>query len=564
MPGAISRVDAARWALEALVVCAFAAILVVGVAGPADIAIPGMVLRLRGIGRLAAIAAAALLLRVALGLRRTSRHEWLSETAATVFRVTVLTILVSDLGLVLGHLVMACGGLDSAGYLGSARLFLSGRLTAYQPVARVLPFVNATTAVAPLGFVASATPYFIAPRFPPGLPLVMATGTLLGGRAAPFFVAPALGIGLVTLTYVMTRRMAGSTTAALGAVMVATDPVFIHMTLQPMSDVPATFWVVLAGFLLWRPAPRPVFGGLAAGLAILTRPPLVLAAVAIALMTKWSDRRRPLLFACVTGVFVVALMALQSHIYGHALTSGYGSAGQLFTLSALRTQLALYGKWLLVVHTPLLVLLFAAGARANPRLAWRAGAVFMATAAPYLVYAPRFEDWEILRFLLPTLPFVFISCASGVVWLANGINHPLRAHIVATVVAIAIAAGSYAFLLDHSTFDLHVSEMKYPLVGEWFARNTPQNAVAISALHSGSLRFYSDRATLRMEALPEGALLETVNALQRAAYVPYVVLEQGDEYEEFEHRFHPDAIGSLTITPEARIRGVQVLRLATR
>jgi hypothetical protein len=188
----------------------------------------------------------------------------------------------------------------------------------------------------------------------------------------------------------------------------------------------------------------------------------------------------------------------------------------------------------------------------------------MATAAPYLVYAPRFEDWEILRFLLPTLPFVFISCASGVVWLANGVNHPLRANIVATVVAIAIAAGSYAFLLDHSTFDLHVSEMKYPLVGEWFARNTPQNAVAISALHSGSLRFYSDRATLRMEALPEGALLETVNALQRAAYVPYVVLEQGDEYEEFEHRFHPDAIGSLTITPEARIRGVQVLRLATR
>ena len=545
-------------------VCACAAMAVIAVAGDTHLAIGGAMLRRQGVGRLAALAAASLVLRVILGIRRTSPRERLGETTAAVFRLTALTILASDLGLVLGHLVMACGGLDSAGYLGSARLFLSGLLTDYAPIGLSLPFPNATAAAAPLGFVPAATPFFIAPRFPPGLPLVMAAGMALGGRTAPFFVAPALAVGAVAVTYVMARRTAGSTAAALAAVMIATGPVFLNMALQPMSDVPATFWVALAGFFLWRPSPRPIIGALAIGMAILTRPPLALTALALGLTTTWPDRRRALLFTGLTAAFVVALLALQSHIYGQALTSSYGSARQLFTLSALGPQLALHGKWLLVVHTPLLVLLFAVGAVASPHLAYRAGTVFVATAAPYLIYAPRFEDWEILRFLLPGLPFVFIVCASGVVWLAKGDRHALRAQMVATVLAAMISVGSYAFLSDHHVFDMHVHEMKYPLVGEWFAKNTPRNAVAIAALHSGSLRFYGNRAVLRIEALPDGMLLETVRSLQRAAYVPYLVIEQGDEYEELARRFHPDAIGSLTVTPEARIRGVQILRLQAR
>jgi hypothetical protein len=392
----------------------------------------------------------------------------------------------------------------------------------------------------------------------------MAAGMALAGRTAPFFVAPALAVGTVAVTYVMARRTADSTVATLAAVMIATGPVFLNMALQPMSDVPATFWVALAGFFLWRPSPRPIIGALAIGMAILTRPPLAVTALALGLTTTWPDRRRALLFTGLTAAFVGALLALQSHIYGQALTSGYGSAGQLFTLSALGPQLALHGRWLLVVHTPLLALLFAAGAVANPRLAYRAGIVFVATAAPYLIYAPRFEDWEILRFLLPGLPFVFLACASGVVWLAAGHGHALRAQMVSTVLSAMIAVGSYAFLSDHHVFDMHVHEMKYRLVGEWFATNTPPNAVAIAALHSGSLRFYADRAVLRIEAVPDGMLLETVRSLQHAGYVPYAVLEQGDEYEDLERRFHPAASGPLTITPEARVRGVQMLRLEAR
>jgi hypothetical protein len=555
------RGEAAHRALEGVIACAAAAVIIAAVGGAARIALPGLAIPLRGVLRPALVAAFALAGKVVLGIRGTPRGEWLDRAAGAAFRLTVLTVLLSDLGLVLAHLVASCGGLDSSGYLNAARLFLSGSLTLYAPVARALPFADATAAAAPLGFVAAATPYFIAPRFPPGLPLVMAASAL-AGRTAPFLVAPALGTAAVGTLYVTAKRSADATTGALAAVMLATSPVFLYMALQPMSDVPATFWIVLVAFFLWRPAPRPLLAALAGGMAILTRPPLALTVAALAVTTAWPDRRRPVLFTLISGLFVVTLLALQHHLYGSALTSGYGSAHQLFTLSVLGGQLALYGKWFLSVEGPLVIGLFAAGAVANPRGAWRAALVFGATAAPYLVYAPRFEDWEILRFLLPAIPFVAIVCANGVVWLSRAGLHPARARIAATIVAAAVAAGSYAFLRGQHAFELATLELKYPMVGEWFDRNAPANAVAIASLHSGSLRYYSGRAVVRIDAVPEGMLSATVRALERAGYQAIAVLEQGDEFDELDRRARADA--SLVITPEARIRGVYVVRLSVR
>ena len=553
----------ARWALEAIVVCFAAAIVAAAVADTRP-PLPAAVERALTLWPAVAIAVAALAIRVRLGVTRTGSGSWARETADVLCRVTILTILAADLGLVLGNLVIACGGLDSAGYVGSARLFLAGRLVEYQPIVRVLPFADATAAAAPLGFVPAATPEFIAPRFPPGLPLVMAASMAIGGRIAPFFLPPVFAAATVAIVFVMTRRMAGGLTAGLAAVMVATGPVFLDLSLQPMSDVPATFWLTAAGFLLWRPAPRPALGALAAGMAILTRPPLALAVIAAGAVTAWPDRRRAVTFAGIVALFVGGLLALHARIFGHALASGYGSPGQVFTFSALAEQTMLHVKWLLVVYTPLLVLLFAAGARARRRLAGQAAIVFVATAVPYLIYAPRFDSWETSRFLLPGLPFVLMVCACGVTWLAKSDTRPVRARLVTALAAVGCAAASFWFTSTHHVFDLDVQEMKYAAVGNWFAKNTPPNAVAIASLHSGSLRIYSDRVTLRMEAIPGDLLLDTVRSLQRASYVPYVVLEGGDEYEDYVRRFRPDGIPALAVVPETRIRGVLILRLTAR
>src|SRR5688572_18207132 len=115
-----------------------------------------------------------------------------AQAATACFWLTIAVILVTVLRLVVTSVVTACGGLDSAGYVGSARLLLSGHLMAYEPIARVLPFPDATAAAAPLGFVQAGQPYYISPRFPPGLPLVMALTASVAGRIGPFVVAPAL------------------------------------------------------------------------------------------------------------------------------------------------------------------------------------------------------------------------------------------------------------------------------------------------------------------------------------------------------------------------------------
>jgi hypothetical protein len=486
-----------------------------------------------------------------------------AHAATACFWLTIAVILVTELRLVVTHVVTTCGGLDSAGYVGSARLLLSGHLMQYEPIARVLPFPNATAAAAPIGFVAAGQPYFISPRFPPGLPLLMAV-TLAGGRAGPFVIAPALAIATVWLVFRFARHTADPVTAGLAATITAITPIFVLMALQPMSDVPATFWMVLAGSFLWRPRPRGTAAALAASMAILTRPPLLLAALALGVTTKWETRRQAVTFAAIVSATTAIFVALQRHLYGNAYVSGYGTAGQLFALAALPHNLWFYGGWLFVVCTPLLPLLFAIGAVADPRLALRAGAVFLAVSAPYLIYAPPFEDWEILRFLLPGLPFVFVVCAKGFVAIGRPVDHPARAYVVATIAAIVLAGGSYAFLQRQHVFDIAVQEQRYRDVGEWFGAHTPPHAVAISSLHSGSLRIYAGRPTVRAELMPDASLIETVRALERAGYVPYLALEQGDEYEEFDRRFHPLSDAALDVVPEGRVRGVAFLRLTIR
>jgi hypothetical protein len=485
--------------------------------------------------------------------------------AASLFGVLALTLLAWQARLVFGNLVKSCGGLDSAGYLGESRLLLTGHLTEVVPVARALPFdaATATSAAAPLGFVPSAMPFTIAPRFPPGFPIVLAIARATAGPSAPFFIPPLFAFGAVLCVALIVRARMGPIAAGLAGVLLACSPVFVDMALQPMSDAPAMFWTMLAACLAWGARPRPIASGFAAGMAILTRPPLALAVLVLLLVTRWLTWRRAATFGGVVGAFVAVLLAMQWQMYGHPLRSGYGTASQLFTWASLVPNTRLQITWLLTIHTPIVALLFAAGAWFDRAFAWRAGLMFLAVAFPYFVYAPRFEDWEILRFLLPGLPFVAAVCACGVVGLA-GTARPVAAAAAAAIVAVAAVAWSFHVVSDRHVLDLREPERKYPLAASWFAAHTTGRAVAIAALHTGSLKYYTGRPTLRMEALPDGRLGETLSALQDAGYEPYAVLEQGDEFEEFRRRFQPDAIVRLTQEPLVQIRGVYFIRLTMK
>jgi hypothetical protein len=149
-------------------------------------------------------------------------------------------------------------------------------------------------------------------------------------------------------------------------------------------------------------------------MATLTRPPLLLAVIAVAATARWPLDRRTFAGAAIIAAFTAALVAIQWRLYGHPLMSGYGSAGSLFALGAIPGNTAVHLKWLTINYTPLAFVAFAAGARRDRRLAVRAVVTLLAVALPYALYASRFDDWEVTRFLLPGWVFVLLVCASGV------------------------------------------------------------------------------------------------------------------------------------------------------
>ena len=114
------------------------------------------------------------------------------------------------------------------------------------------------------------------PTYSPGLPMVMAAFKAVGGPNAVYYVVPLLGALTVWLTFVLGSRLAGPLAGLLAAAALLVSPAFLFQLMWPMSDVPAAAWWLLAIVLAIRGTTWSCAGaGLAAALAVLTRPNLV-------------------------------------------------------------------------------------------------------------------------------------------------------------------------------------------------------------------------------------------------------------------------------------------------
>src|SRR5438552_2779235 len=64
----------------------------------------------------------------------------------------------------------------------------------------------------------------------------------------------------------------------------------------------------------------------------------------------------------------------------------------------------------------------------------------------------------------------------------------------------------------------------------------PRQGVFITGLHSGSIRYYADRLTLRYDLLQPGWLDTAITTLAARGYRPFLVLEEGEE-PDFRRQF---------------------------
>jgi len=113
-------------------------------------------------------------------------------------------------------------------------------------------------------------------------------------------------------------------------------------------------------------------------------------------------------------------------------------------------------------------------------------------------------------------------------------------------------------------FQLAQLESRFVRVGKYVDERLPQNALVITGLESGSVRYYSGRRTIVWDALDTDWLDGVIRFSRERGLEPYVVLESWEE-PLFRMRFPNSAIARLDWPPIAEVASrVRVFRPADR
>jgi hypothetical protein len=445
-------------------------------------------------------------------------------------------------------------GADSFGYVSQAYLWLDGDIRIDQPFAQEVPWPHGRMSLAPLGY-REGGDGTIVPTYASGIPLIMAAFILLFGACGPYFVTPLFGALLVAGTFVLGWRLTGSRSAALAAsLLMASSPAFLFNVMWPMSDTAtAALWVASMCALTW-PGLRPaILAGMLAGVAVLVRPnlaPLAIAGILAAetwARTDGTPRWRRAAVFLASGIIPAALAvaAVNAHLYGSPLLSGYGPAEGLYALAFLTVNVRQYASWLVETEGAALWILalplvWKAARPAGMRVMLPLVVFAVIVCLSYLFYLP-FAEWWYLRFLLPAFPVVFVGLSS----ILLAITRARGSRLVLAGLTIIVLAGVSArvrMALDRDVLATGLVESRYQAIAQFVERGLPPNAAILSMQHSGSIRFYAGRLTIRYEFFSAARLPDALQWLRDRGYSPYLLLE---DWEEKDYRARFAAAGPL-------------------
>lgn len=397
------------------------------------------------------------------------------------------------------------GGSDSSGYLNNAKLLRQGRVKVEQRAIPGLPPEKLPSyAYVPLGFMPVGRREMV-PTYPVGLSLFfVALSPLTGAEAAPNVTVWLHALAGVALMFALARAAGLPVSgAALGALLLGASPLYLFISLQALSDVPALVWSTAAVLCAWHGRRKnrwALAAGAAVAVAVLMRPSDLLILLPVALCLGFNWRRWAWLGlggapgAVFLGLFNFAL-------YGNPLSTGYGPVEQIFSWAYAPLSLASYATWLPVLLTPAAILVVAL-----PWLAWRGPRLFVAVLAVwmagfagfYAFYFHTHENWSYLRFLLPAFPagLVAILLAGQ----AMAARWSIRiAGITAAFAAMAVLAWDGFWTHRLSVLGISEGEYKYVQVARWAQAHLPENAVIAVMQTSGSMFYYTPFTLVRYE-----------------------------------------------------------------
>ncbi len=489
---------------------------------------------------------------------------WLHRWAARVLPFTVPMAAMAALYVGIHYGSFAAAGSDSYGYVSQARFWLNGIPRVQQPWVLDFPWDNREWIFSPLGYRPFSPDGTIVPTYPAGLPMLMAVFLAVFGANGPFYVAPVLAALAVWFTYMLGRDTTGSrSVGALAAALLVASPAFLTHVMVPMSDVPAAAgWTLVAVLALKQ---KPLAAGIVTGLALFIRPNLILLALMPGFAWRWKPE--PLVrFATGLVPGIVAVMIVNFLLYGGPLTNGYGTLVELYAFGALPLNLRNYIAWLVQTETPLILLavipLFVRTAlheesgdvSARACLSALVGLTFLS----YVFYA-TFDHWFYLRFLLPAYPALLVQMVAALRWLAWKIPVEARVPAIALICAAIIPFGVNAGRHE-GVFNVAAYEGRHIRAAQEVASRTPPDAIVLAVQHSGSVRYYADRITLRYDWLKDDALDSALRDVTAKGRRVFLVVDDAEE-KEFRARFSPSNRGAQLGEPIARVPSSPEVRL---
>jgi hypothetical protein len=305
----------------------------------------------------------------------------------------------------------------------------------------------------------------------------------------------------------------------------------MFQTFEPMSDVPATAWWTAAWAMALAPAGLlSAFGaGVSVAAAILTRPNLApLAIIMLPVIASGVPRwRRIALFAAAAAGGCAIIAAFNALLYGSPLASGYGPLDRLFGREHAAPNLARYTRWMLELHTPIVALALCAPLARRSRIVTWMWIFCAAVGASYLFYL-AYDQWPFARFLLPSLPVLFVLVS--IVLLRALEVLPIAARGGALLLISVLLASWYVTVAGRlGVFSIQDAERRYATVGERLGVELPPQAIVLTMIQSGSVRWHGHRLTARWDYIPPDRLDATVALLRGRGYVPYILLEDWEE-----------------------------------
>ncbi|HEY2434093.1 MAG TPA: hypothetical protein VGI12_15570, partial [Vicinamibacterales bacterium] len=437
------------------------------------------------------------------------------------------------------------GGSDSYGYVSQAYGWVNRQLPQAYPLRLSLPFPSGDLMQIPLGHRPGTAPHTMVPTYAPGLPLLMAVGIVTLGRIGPYMVVPVCAALFVWCTFLVGRRAVGPMGGVIAAIVAATTPVVLFQALWPMSDVPAgALWTGGLAGALGNSRRGAILGGVAAALGLLVRPNLLLLAAVLVfwifLRARGSERFvRAALFSLPFVPVVAAVALLNTRWYGSPLASGYGRSAEIYSLANVIPNLQRYPAWfwysqsfwILLAFVSLWALLRPSRERPAIALCW---AFVLATLVSYITYTP-FDDWWYLRFLLPGIGALSVLMTAGLAVAAGRIPRPWGSVLAMTMVLLIVRQAT-SFALDHSIFgQLRKDEHRYADVAAFVGDNLPENAVVFAMQHSGNIRIWGGRLTLRYDLIDPDYRARIVPELEREGLHPYLGIDDWEAPEVKRH-----------------------------